>query len=106
MSDSTSYAEVSISGHLAADVDVRTKKSGELLATMPVATNRVKDGHDVADFHRIVVHGEEAKNCQKLQKGDKVIIKGRLENRSFEGVNGDKMYRTEIIADEILAIII
>jgi single-strand DNA-binding protein len=94
-------------GHLAADVDFRQTQSGKTLATFPIATNRrVKDEtgeyREIVDFHRVVAWGRLGEICHEfLVKGLAVYLEGRLVNRSFEGKNGEKRYRTEIIAESL-----
>lgn len=94
-------------GHLAADVEARQTQNGHVLATFPVATNRIsKSGNgekaEVADFHRIVAWRGLGEVCQKyLSKGMAVYIDGRLVNNSFEDKDGHRHYRTEIVADNL-----
>ena len=94
-------------GHLAADVDLRQTKSGRSLASFSLATNRfVKDQEgkkrSMADFHRIIAWEGLAKICNNyLNKGSAVLIEGRLINRSFDDKEGNKVYRTEIVADSL-----
>lgn len=94
-------------GHLAADVDLRQTKSGRSLASFSLAINRfVKDQEgkkrSMADFHRIIAWEGLAKICNNyLNKGSAVLIEGRLINRSFDDKEGNKVYRTEIIADNL-----
>lgn len=94
-------------GHLAADVDLRQTKSGRSLASFSLATNRfVKDQEgkkrSMADFHRIIAWEGLAKICSDyLDKGAAVLIEGRLINRSFNDKDGNKVYRTEIVANSL-----
>lgn len=102
-----SLNRVTIMGHLAADVDFRQTQSGKTLATFPIATNRrVKDENgeyrEIVDFHRVVAWGRLGEICHEyLVKGLAVYLEGRLVNRSYEGKNGEKRYRTEIIAESL-----
>jgi single-strand DNA-binding protein len=72
-----------------------------------VATNRVwqnQDGQqeEQADFHNIVAWGKLAELAQQyLSKGRKVMVVGRLQTRSWEGEDGKKNYRTEVVANDI-----
>jgi single-strand DNA-binding protein len=102
-----SLNRVMLIGHLAADVDFRETKSGIKVANFPIATNHVirdKDGkkRESVDFHRIVAWKQLAEICNEyLSKGTAVYLDGRLVNHSFEDKEGNRHYRTEIIAEGI-----
>lgn len=60
------------------------------------------DGERPSQFFNIVVWGKLADNCYKyLEKGSKIAVVGKLQNRSWEDANGNKKYITEIVADEV-----
>jgi len=95
-----------IIGNLTRDPEVKSLPSGVKVTSFGVATNRVwmKDGvkQESADFHNIVVFGRQAETSgQYLKKGSQVLIEGRMQTRSWEGTDGQKKYRTEIIADRV-----
>lgn len=95
-----------IIGNLTRDPELKSLPSGVHVATFSVATNRVykdKDGvkQEDAQFHNIVVFGNQAENTAKyLTKGNSVLVEGRLQTRSWEQ-DGVKRYRTEIVADRV-----
>ncbi len=99
--------EVTIIGNITRDLELRALPSGMNVASFSVATNRVykdRDGKKVeqTDFHNVVVFGRQADTCaQYLKKGSQVLVKGRLQTRSWEGKDGEKKYRTEIVADRV-----
>ena len=94
-------------GNLTRDPELKALPSGMQVATFSVATNRVwkdKNGarQESADFHNIVVFGRQAETTtQYLHKGDTVLIEGRMQTRSWDGPDGAKRYRTEIVADRV-----
>ena len=102
-----SFNQAIIIGNLARDPELRTVPSGQSVATFAVATNRGwqdKNGEqqEAADFHNVVAWGKLAELAdQYLSKGRKVMIVGRLQTRSWEGDDGKKNYRTEIVANEV-----
>jgi single-strand DNA-binding protein len=54
----------------------------------------------MTDYHNIVVFGRQAEtSAQYLSKGQQVLVEGRIQTRSWEGQDGKKNYRTEIVAD-------
>lgn len=94
-------------GNLTRDPELRSLPSGVQVATMGVATNRVwkdKDGQKKEDvqFHNVVVFGRQAELvAQYLRKGSSVLAEGRMQTRSWDAQDGQKKYRTEIVADRI-----
>lgn len=102
-----SFNQVIIIGNLTRDPELRTIPSGQSVASFAVATNRVwqnQDGEsqEQADFHNVVAWAKLGENVnQYLHKGSKVMVVGRLQTRSWEGEDGKKNYRTEIVANDI-----
>ena len=77
------------------------------MATFTLATSdRFKDKQGVqqerTEWHNIVAWGTLAEICGKyLHKGKQVYIEGKIQNRSYDGNDGNKRYVTEIIANEM-----
>jgi single-strand DNA-binding protein len=96
-----------IIGNLTRDPEMRSLPSGIQVASFSVATNRVwkdKNGakQESADFHNIVVFGRQADIVgQYLKKGSSVLVEGRMQTRSWDAQDGQKKYRTEIVADRV-----
>lgn len=96
-----------IIGNLTRDPELRALPSGGQLCQLGVATNRVykdKNGQTqkATEFHNVVVWGRQAETCgQYLKKGQTVCVEGRLQTRSWDGQDGQKKYRTEIVADRV-----
>jgi len=99
--------KVFIIGNLTRDPELKTIPSGTAVTTFSLATNRVwtdKNGakQEGTDYHNIVVFGRQAETvAQYLKKGSSALVEGRLTTRRWEGADGVKKYRTEIIADRI-----
>ncbi len=99
--------KVLIVGNLTRDPELKAIPSGAKVCTMGVATNRVwmdKTGkkQESTEFHNVVVFGRQAEtSAQYLKKGQQVLIEGRLQTRSWDGQDGKKNYRTEIVADRV-----
>jgi|SRR3989344_2636849 len=96
-----------IFGNLTRDPELRAMPNGMNVCSFGVATNRVFTGRDgkkqeQADFHNIVVFGRQADTvAQYLKKGSSAFIEGRIQTRSWDGKDGEKKYRTEIVADRV-----
>src|SRR3989338_4642718 len=94
-------------GNLTRDPELRAMPGGMNVCSFGLATNRVyrdRDGkkQEQTDFHNIVVFGRQADTvAQYLKKGSSVFIEGRIQNRSWEGKDGEKKYRTEIVAERV-----
>lgn len=96
-----------IIGNLTRDPELKALPSGSKVCSFGVATNRAykdKDGNkqETVEFHNVAVFGKIAElSAQYLKKGQQVYIEGRLQTRSWDGKDGEKKYRTEIIADTV-----
>ncbi len=97
-----------IAGNLTRDPELRSLPSGAKVTSFSVATNRVwKDPQsgerkESTDYHNIVVFGRQAETAsQFLKKGSGVLVEGRIQTRSWDGPDGAKKYRTEIVADRV-----
>lgn len=94
-------------GNLTRDPELRSLPSGIQVTSFSVATNRVwkdKNGakQESTDFHNIVVFGRQAETAaQYLKKGQGVFVEGRMQTRSWDDKDGQKKYRTEIVADRV-----
>ncbi len=94
-------------GNLTRDPELKALPSGISVATFSIATNRIwnnKDGEkqESVDYHNIVVFGRQAETtAQYLKKGSMALIEGRMQTRSWETQEGQKRYRTEIVADRV-----
>jgi single-strand DNA-binding protein len=96
-----------IIGNLTRDPELKALPSGIQVASISVATNRVwKDQNgskqESTDYHNVVVFGRQAETAaQYLKKGSSVLVEGRMQTRSWDGQDGKKQYRTEVVADRI-----
>ncbi|MBI5732102.1 MAG: single-stranded DNA-binding protein [Candidatus Magasanikbacteria bacterium] len=96
-----------ILGRVTKDPELRTTPSGQNVTSFGVATNRYwtnRDGQkqEQVEFHNVVAWGKLAEICAKyLTKGGLVLIEGRLQTRNWQDQQGNKHYRTEIIAENM-----
>lgn len=99
--------KIFIIGNLTRDPEIRNLPSGQNVASFAIATNRFyndKSGQKQKDsqFHNIVAFGRLAEiSAQYLKKGSLAMIEGRLQHRSWEGQDGQKKYRTEIVVQSM-----
>lgn len=99
--------KVFLVGNLTKDVELRSTQSGKNVASFGLATNENytdSNGEKVqkTEFHNIVAWGKTAELlAQYCSKGKKILIVGKLQTQSYDGQDGVKRYKTEIIANEI-----
>lgn len=99
---------VSIVGNLTRDPELRFTPSGQATATFGVAVNRRwqnrqnQEWEEATSFFDIVCWGQLAENAaQSLSKGARVLVSGRLDQRSWETAEREKRSKIEITADEV-----
>ncbi len=96
-----------IIGNVTRDPEMKALPSGAKVTQLSIATNRVwKDANgakkEQSDFHNIVVFGRQAETvAQYVKKGSMLMVEGRIQTRSWDGADGKKNYRTEIVADRV-----
>lgn len=99
--------KVFLIGNLTRDPEVKALPSGSKVCQFSVATSRTfkdKEGvkKETTEYSNIVAFGKLGELAgQYLKKGQQSLIEGRIQTRSWEGTDGVKKYRTEIIADNI-----
>lgn len=95
-------------GNLTRDPETRQTSTGKTVCSFSIATNSSwKDSsgqrQEKAEFHNIVAWGKLAEICgQYMTKGKKIYVEGRIQTRDWEGEDGVKRYRTEIIAENVI----
>ena len=97
---------VTLVGNLTKDPELRYTTGGHGVASFCLAVNRRYqvngEWQEQVSFFNIVAWGDLGENAAaSLNKGNRVIITGRLEQRSYETKEGEKRNVTEVIADEL-----
>lgn len=98
---------VIIIGNVTADPETRSTSSGQQVTSFSVATNRIWNDQQgqkqtKTEFHNVVAWRRLAEIVsQYVTKGTLLMIEGRLETRNWEGKDGVRRYRTEIIAERL-----
>jgi single-strand DNA-binding protein len=101
-----SLNKVLLIGNLTRDPELRYTPNGTAVSSFGLAVNRKykKDEEWVDDvlYVDIVSFGKQAENCTEyLSKGSPVFIEGRLQWRSWEGEDGQKRSKHEVVASSI-----
>lgn len=100
-----SFNKVIIGGRLTADVELKTTQSGISVASFSIAVNRkTKPGEEQkADFFNVTAWRGTAEFVSRyFKKGSSICIVGSLQNSSWTDQIGQKHYRTDIVADEVM----
>ena len=100
--------KVMIIGNVGRDPEMRYTPSGSAVTSFSVAVSRRwttpdNQQRDETEWFNVVAWDKLAETCNQLiTKGRKVYIEGRLQTRSWEGQDGQKRYRTEVVAMNML----
>jgi single-strand DNA-binding protein len=103
-----SVNKVILIGNLGKDPELRTTPQGTSLARFSVATTTVwKDSsgakQEKTEWHDVVAWERLAQICgEYLHKGKQVYVEGSLQTRTWEDQNGQKRYKTEIKANNVV----
>jgi len=88
--------------------EIRYTPSGQTVATFGLAVNRrwqnrqTQEWEEQVSFFDVKCWSQMAENvAESVQRGTRVIVSGRLEQRSWETDNGEKRSKVEVVADEI-----
>lgn len=103
-----SVNKIILIGNLTRDPEMKETQSGQPITTFGIATNRewMTSGSEKkksTEFHEIVAWAHLAEICSKyLKKGKLVYLEGYLKTRSWEGENGEKRFRTEVVLQDMI----
>ena len=95
-------------GNVTRDPELRYTPSGQTIATFGLAVNRRwqnrsnNEWEEQTSFFDVKCWAQMAENVsESVQRGTRVIVSGRLEQRSWETDNGEKRSKVEVVADEV-----
>jgi len=93
---------ITIAGNVGRDPELKYTPANLAILKFSVADTSGKDDNKKTTWHDIVVFGEQAESvADKIGKGVRVIVIGRLQIENFEKKDGTKGKRVEVIADEV-----
>lgn len=99
---------VTLMGNVTRDPELRFTPGGAGVISFSLATNRrYKKGEEWVDepaFHNIVVWNSAEQLAQRIKKGTRIYIEGRLQTRSWDDKEGKKQYKTEVVSDKVILI--
>ena len=93
------HNSVQLIGNVAQEVEVRrTTPSGNEVANLRLGVS----GRRESSFFTVVAWGELANQAAVLSKGTRVLVRGRLQSRSWDGPDGSKRSAVEVVASELV----
>jgi single-strand DNA-binding protein len=99
---------VMLLGNLGADPELRMTPSGQAVLKLRLATSesyldRNKVRQERTEWHSVVVWGKRAEGLAKiLSKGSRLFVEGGLRTSSYDDKEGNKRYKTEVVANNII----
>ena len=101
-------SNVTLIGNITRDPELRYTAGGQAIATFGIAVNRrwqnrqTNEWEEAVSFFDVTAWQQLAENvAESVQKGTRVIVTGRLDQRSWETQDGEKRSKVEIVADEV-----
>ncbi len=92
-------------GRMTRDPELRRTGQGDAVTSFTLAVNRnytSRDGQQQADFINCVVWRKPAENVERYcSKGSLVGVEGRIQTRSYDNTQGQKVYVVEVICDSV-----
>src|SRR5438445_13417016 len=99
---------VTLLGNMGADPEVRYSQKGTQIASFSVAVNQVRTGPDGerqenTEWFRIRVSNRQVEFVQRLTKGTRVLVIGRLDISHFQSKDGEPRTGFDVWADDVQA---
>src|SRR5215218_4201750 len=99
---------VMLLGNLGADPELRFTQGGQAVLNLRLATTETyldkdKVRKERTDWHNVVIWGKRGEALAKiLGKGSSIFVEGSLRTSSYDDRDGNKRYKTEVIANNII----
>jgi single-strand DNA-binding protein len=97
---------VSLLGNLGADPETRTSQKGSPITTFRVAVNQLRtdagERQENTEWFRIRAMGRLAESSQRLAKGGRVLVVGRLDISHYQARDGETRVGFDVWADEVV----
>lgn len=98
---------VMLLGNLGADPELRVTQGGQAILKLRIATSesyldKSNTRQERTEWHSVTMWGKRGEALSKfLTKGDRIFVEGKLSTSSYEK-DGEKRYRTEVVATNII----
>ncbi len=103
-----SVNKVILLGNVTRDPELKKTGGGQAVSTFGLATNRVwrdaaGEKRSLAEYHNLVAWGGLAEFCGEfVKRGKPLYIEGYLKTRSWDGPEGTKIFRTEVVVENVI----
>ena len=103
-----SLNKIMLIGNVGTEPEMRFTPNGNPVTSFRIATNRIFPGQEgdrrqETEWFSVVTWNKLAENCnQFLTKGQQVYVEGRLHTSTWEGQDGQKRSRVEVVANRVL----
>lgn len=104
---SEGYNRVTLLGNLGADPELRVTAGGRAILKLRLATTESyldsqNTRQERTEWHQVTMWGKRGESLAKLlKKGERIFVEGRIQTTSYEK-DGEKRYRTEVVATNII----
>jgi single-strand DNA-binding protein len=99
---------VMLLGNLGADPELRTTQGGDAILKLRIATterylDRNKSWQERTEWHNVTVWGRRGEALHRiLAKGSTIFVEGSLRTSSYDNKEGQKVWRTEVMANNVI----
>lgn len=97
--------KIIITGRTTKDIELKQTATGISVAEFSIAVNRTfknANGERITDFFNCIAMGKLSETISKyVKKGDQVGVEGRLQTRNYTNREGNRVYVTEIIVENV-----
>ncbi len=96
--------KVTLVGRVGTDPEMTYTPNGTAVTKLRLATDRYRrDGEDETDWHNVVVWSNTAEAVnQYVQKGQRILVEGRLVQNTWQTEDGQHRSRTEVHTQEVV----
>ncbi|HVW25977.1 MAG TPA: single-stranded DNA-binding protein [Polyangiaceae bacterium] len=100
--------KVMLLGNLGADPELKMTSGGQAVLKMRLATtetylDRNKVRQERTEWHSVVLWGKRAEALSRfLSKGSRIFVEGGLRTSSYDDRDGNKRYKTEVVASNVI----
>jgi len=86
-------------GNVGRDPETKTTQNGTDVVNFSLATTDKYKDKKITEWHNIVAYNKIAQTItQYVHKGDKIMIEGKIQTRTWDDKDGTKHYKTEVVA--------
>jgi single-strand DNA-binding protein len=103
----TAYNRVVLLGNLTSQPEIKNTATGTEVCNFSIAVNRrfAKQGEQSVDYINIVAFKHNAIFVSKyFGKGSQILVSGSIQTRNYTNSQGQKVYVTEVVADEVVGL--